>query len=58
MPPYDYDTLSPGALHFEGHDGLLYANGRQFHIKGVNWFGSEGRSGPPLGYLLVGASYR
>ena len=27
----------------------LYANGVRLHIKGVNWFGSEGRSGPPLG---------
>ena len=49
MPPYDYDLLSPGALHFEGHDGMLYANGQPFYIKGVNWFGSENRAGPPLG---------
>ena len=49
MPPYDYDLRSPGALHFEGHDGMLYANGQPFYIKGVNWFGSENRAGPPLG---------
>ena len=24
-------------LLFEGKDGLLYANGKQFHIKGANW---------------------
>lgn len=27
----------------------IYANGQRLHIKGVNWFGSEGRAGPPLG---------
>ena len=25
------------SLTFEGHDGLLYANGEQFSFKGVNW---------------------
>ena len=49
MPPFDYERLAPGALHFEGHDGVLYANGAPFHIKGVNWIGSENRAGPPLG---------
>ena len=54
MPPYDYDTLSPDALHFEGKNGKLYARWRggdlvQFDIKGVNWIGSENRAGPPLG---------
>lgn len=28
---------------------MLYANGLPFHIKGVNWIGSENRAGPPLG---------
>lgn len=49
MPPFDYERLAPGALHFEGYGGNLYANGKRFHIKGVNWFGSENRAGPPLG---------
>ena len=49
MPPYDYNRLSPGALDFQGHDGELYANGSPFYVKGVNWFGSENRAGPPLG---------
>ena len=49
MPPFDYDKISPGAIHFEGRGGLLYGNDQQFHIKGVNWFGSENRAGPPLG---------
>ena len=49
MPPFDYARISPGAIHFEGRGGLLYGNEQQFHIKGVNWFGSENRAGPPLG---------
>ena len=32
-----------------GFGRKLYANGEVLNIKGVNWFGSEGRSGPPLG---------
>ena len=36
-------------LEFDGHDGLLYANGKPFSIKGVNWFGSEAYNGPPGG---------
>ena len=27
----------PPILEFEGHEGLLYANGYRFNIKGVNW---------------------
>ena len=49
LPPFDYDRISPGALHFEGKDGQLYANDAIFNLKGANWFGSEGRAGPPLG---------
>ena len=49
MPPYDYPRLCPGALEFYGEKGRLYGNGRPFHIKGVNWFGTENRAGPPLG---------
>ena len=48
MPPWDID-VEPGTLDIIAHDGHLYANGEKLHIKGVNWFGSEGRSGPPLG---------
>ena len=37
-------------LHFEGRgDGLLYAEGLRFHVKGVNWYGSEDRTGAPTG---------
>ena len=36
-------------LEFNGRDGLLYCNGQQFSIKGVNWFGSEAYNGPPGG---------
>ena len=49
MPPFDYQRLAPGALHFEGKNGNIYANGQPFYVKGVNWFGSENRAGPPLG---------
>ena len=49
LPPFDYNRRSPGALHFEGRGGKLYANNVEFQIKGVNWFGSENRAGPPLG---------
>lgn len=36
-------------LDFSGADGKLYCNGKQFSIKGVNWFGSEAYNGPPGG---------
>ena len=52
LPPFDYQRISPHALSFEGVDGQLYANGEPFSIKGVNWYGSEGRvdgPGPPGG---------
>ena len=49
MPPFDYARIAPGAVHFEGRDGILYGNDEPFDIKGVNWFGSENRAGPPLG---------
>lgn len=48
LPPWDAD-VSPNTLSVYGHGGELYANGRRLYIKGVNWFGSEGRAGPPLG---------
>ena len=30
--------VAPG---FQSMDGKLYANGQPFHVKGINWFGSE-----------------
>ena len=48
LPPWDAD-ISADTLTIYAHSGKLFANGKQLHIKGVNWFGSEGRSGPPLG---------
>ena len=32
-----------------GPDGFLYANGKRFHIKGLNWWGSEGVNAVPGG---------
>ena len=48
LPPWDLD-VEANTLNIYGHNGAMYANGKRLHIKGVNWFGSEGRSGPPLG---------
>eukprot|EP00965_Chrysotila_dentata_P236676 6201457-Pleurochrysis_carterae.AAC.1 len=49
-PPFNAARdLPPGALDFRARDGFLWANDERFHVKGVNWFGSEGRAGPPLG---------
>ena len=41
--------LESGELHVYAVGSRLYANGERLYIKGVNWFGSERRSGPPLG---------
>ena len=38
-----------GEVRFEAIGSKLHINGVRLHIKGVNWFGSEGRAGPPLG---------
>jgi aryl-phospho-beta-D-glucosidase BglC (GH1 family) len=48
LPPWDAST-EPDTLTVLAHNGKIYANGERLDIKGVNWFGSEGRSGPPLG---------
>ena len=48
LPPWNTD-VQPNTLNVYAYEGKLYANGEPLHIKGVNWFGSEGRSGPPLG---------
>ena len=42
---YQDDT----AIVFEARGGELYGNGEVFRFKGVNWFGSESRTGAPLG---------
>ena len=36
-------------IEFEARDGAIFGNGERFHFKGINWFGSESRTGPPLG---------
>ena len=32
-----------------GPDGFLYANGKRFHVKGINWWGSETVNAVPGG---------
>ena len=44
-------------LNFRGTRGRLYADGRQFTIKGLNWFGSEGGNVPPGGLQAHPASW-
>lgn len=36
-------------LQFEARGGEIYANGQVFRFRGINWFGSEGRTGAPFG---------
>ena len=36
-------------LDFHAEGSNLLVNGEPLRLKGVNWFGSEGRAGPPLG---------
>ena len=36
-------------IDFVAYNKMLYANGEPFDLKGVNWFGSESRTGPPSG---------
>lgn len=50
LPPW-YEGLPTGEINFVAEGGFLWANGARFYIKGINWFGSEGRdgAGPPLG---------
>lgn len=47
-PPWDRG-IGKGELRVYSVGAKLFANGLPLHIKGANWFGSEGRSGPPLG---------
>ena len=48
LPPW-HEGLPSGEINFVAEGGFLWANGARFYIKGINWFGSEGRAGPPLG---------
>eukprot|EP00966_Prymnesium_polylepis_P173452 4012666-Prymnesium_polylepis.1 len=43
----DDPDLKP--IDFRAGGGLLYGNHQPFHIKGINWYGSESRNGPPGG---------
>jgi hypothetical protein len=36
-------------IDFSAESGRIYANGGPFDIKGINWWGSESRNGPPGG---------
>ena len=36
-------------IEFEARDGSLWANGQPFSVRGVNWYGSESRTGAPNG---------
>ena len=54
-------VFTPGVpLDFYGAmDGKLHANGDEFHIKGINWYGTEGKqlmleglTQRPIGRLL------
>ena len=36
-------------LDFYGKDGKLYANGKEFKVKGPNWFGQESKQRVPYG---------
>lgn len=36
-------------ITFTSGQQKLWANGEEFRIKGINWYGSESRSGPPEG---------
>ena len=48
IPPWDANAPEL-SIEFRGEKGQILANGKKFYIKGVNWFGTEGRAGPPLG---------
>lgn len=49
-PPWFPAAERAPPINFEARgDGHLYADGQRFFVKGVCWFGSENRAGPPLG---------
>ena len=39
-------------LKFEARNSLVIVDGKQFDVRGVNWFGSEGEAAVPLGLNL------
>jgi endoglucanase len=54
------DELSETGLtpiRFSAHSGQLFGNEQPFHIKGINWHGSESRTGPPAGLDKHGVNY-
>ena len=52
--------MANSRVNFYGaNDGKLHANGKEFHIKGINWYGTDGKkmileglNERPLGALL------
>jgi len=42
-------ALLSATLSFESREGKILLEDRVFHIKGINWFGSEGPNGVPNG---------
>lgn len=48
-PPWAPRAARVAPIDFQARDGLLYADGTPFFVKGVTWFGSENRAAPPLG---------
>ena len=36
-------------MDFYGRDGKLFANGKEFHVKGLSWFGQESKKRVPYG---------
>ena len=56
IPPFR--NVAPDAIEFLAPgDGTLRANGKVFHVRGANWFGSEGRAGPPGGLQMHSVEY-
>ena len=41
--------LPARVIDFYGRDGRLYANGKEFKVKGLNWFGQESKKRVPYG---------
>ena len=41
--------MASNVLTFEADQGKLFANGKEFLVRGINWFGSEGALGAPFG---------
>ena len=45
----EWEDKATDPIDFVALDGKIYANGEAFDIKGINWWGSESRNGPPAG---------